>query len=262
MDLNVVIPTTPSKIDWFRKTAQGLFMQDIPIHLIVVVDLKPWDKFDENYYEVADEVIVLEGRSKLKRQHEAINMVLKNLDQDEIVILLDDDYLLGCTDFLERMIAICTPGIIVTPSSFDEVEENALSITRDRLCKDPNNHNIITWFDEDVPRINLSCVAEKRGQHPMCGHPKAFFPRDFFAVGGLKYDEFPHYWWCDTDLFYRMKEAYEFKHLELPCIHVNHPRYNPSLFAKSNAKRFIDKRNENEKIEPKHLEAAERQKSL
>lgn len=262
-----IIPTTMSKLSWLRVTLRGLALQEnVKIEKIrLVVDLKPWDSKtpDEDIRAIIPDIFdidvdFMKPPMKPKRSHQAVNNAISTINEieNQCVMVMDDDYWLRRTDVLEKLMDQSKPGVFVTPASFDEVDVN----NRDYCLDEPISKNMkIYYFDREVQSTKVFCDLSKRGQHPMCGHPKVFFTDDFMKEKGFDVPHFQHYWWCDTDMYYRLKKHFEFIQVPVETWHMNHPRYHPQMFQKPNARRFLEKHQAVGEIAEPHLDALNNQ---
>jgi hypothetical protein len=263
-----IIPTTLSKLKWLRITLRGLYFQkDVRIEKIhIVVDLKIWDS--KTPVEDVEKIIpggfkfqvdILNPPIKTKRSHQAVNKAIKSINEsgNKRVLVMDDDYWFRRTDDLAKLIEKSMPGVFVTPCAFDEVSIDEKS---NWLQEPVVERGIIRYFANTDPKTKrIVCDMSERGQHPMCGHPKVFFTEDFMTENGFDVPSFQHYWWCDTDMYYRLKKRFEFVHVPIETWHMDHPRYHPQMFQKPNARRFLERHQAIGEILGPHLEAANNQ---
>lgn len=265
--MRVIIPTTNGKAEWLKRTLVGLSLQEnVEIEsVLLVVDQKPWDKEDVISKEggivptnMPVDIQVLRPPMKIKRQHQGVNKAMEriHLEGNQRVLLMDDDYWLRTRDLLAQMLERSEEGVFVTPESFDEADESG----KEHWLPEPIvEGDEIRYFAQEIPSKRIVCDLSERGQNPMCGHPKVFFTGDFMAEGGFDVPAFQHYWWCDTDMYYRLKKRFRFVHVPVPAWHMNHPRYHPQMFQKPNARRFLERHQAIGEIAEPHLEAANNQ---
>ena len=263
-----IIPTTLSKLEWLRVTLRGLKLQEgVQIEKVyLVVDLKSWDSKTpvRDVQEILPEglnigVEILRPPIKTKRSHQAVNKAIKAINDlgNERVLVMDDDYWFRRTDDLARLLEHSRPRVFVTPQAFDEVSLEE----KDHWLPEPTAEGIeIRYFTHANPDAKrVVCDLSERGQHPMCGHPKVFFTEDFMAEKGFDVPAFQHYWWCDTDMYYRLKKRFEFVQVPIETWHMDHPRYHSQMFQKPNARRFLERHQAIGEIAGPHLEAANNQ---
>lgn len=267
-----IIPTTMDKLPWLKITLQSLALQEgVEIgKVILAFDLKPWDSktpakdiktiiaTSENVrFEV--EVDIMRPPMKTKRSHQVVNKSIQALNEhgNQRVLVMDDDYWFKTRTGLAELLKHSTNGVFVTPAFFDEVEvEEKKNWLPDPVLEDKE----IRYFSHTNPKTyRVACDLSERGQHPMCGHPKIFFTKDFMLEGGFDVLGFQHYWWCDTDLYYRLKKHFEFIQTPVETWHMNHPRYNPQMFQRPNARRFLQKHQAIGEIAKPHLDALNNQ---
>ena len=265
--MRIIIPSTNGKIEWLGRTLRGLLLQEgVEIDgVLVVVDQKPWDKDGvlaafENVVpaNMPVEIDLLRPPMKPKRSHQAVNQAIAKIHAtgNQRVLVMDDDYWMRTTDVLARLSEHSREGVFVTPDNFDEVDESE----KKHWLPNPIAEGIeIRYFSQAILTKRIVCDLSERGQHPMCGHPKMFFTGDFLAEEGYDVPAFQHNWWCDTDMYYRLKRRFQFVQVPVSTWHMNHPRYHPQMFQKPNARRFLERHQAIGEIAEPHLEAAHNQ---
>jgi hypothetical protein len=263
----IVIPTTTEKFPWLKTTLRGLALQEGVLikRVVLVVDLKPWDSKDsiKGIEEIthADEDIafevdvdVMRPPMKPKRSHQAVNKAIGSLGKEgnQQILVMDDDYWFKTRSGLAELAKHSTNGVFVSPAFFDEVyvEEK-----ENWLPKPVLEEGNIRYFHGNPRSDRIVCDLSERGQHPMCGHPKIFFIEDFMCEKGFDTTNFQHYWWCDTDMYYRLKKRFDFVQVPVETWHMNHPRYHPQMFQKPNAARFLEQHRAIGEISKTHLDA-------
>jgi len=265
--MRVIIPSTSSKTEWLKRTLRGLLLQSgVEIDsVLLVIDQKPWDKsgiLEAIKGVLSDglrvEIDLLHPPMKPKRSHHAVNQAIAKIHKDgnQRVLVMDDDYWMRTPGVLAKLVDQSREGIFVTPDCFDEADESGKEYWLPEPIAEGNE---IRYFSQEVLSKRVVCDLSERGQHPMCGHPKIFFTGDFLAEKGYDVPAFQHYWWCDTDMYYRLKKRFQFIQVPVSTWHMNHPRYNPQMFQKPNARRFLERHQAIGEIAEPHLEAANNQ---
>jgi hypothetical protein len=258
-----IIPTIYDKIPWLARTLKGIALQTAkPDRVEVMVDVKPWDPqvwapgLDDDSFKA----IVPDGLDvhfsmvgpplETKRQHAMINDAVQATDADTIIIM-DDDYWMTEVDCFAKLVAEVTDGRIAIPESILEVTQSSVGswLAQPLIHKD----GTIRYFSRVPEAAIVQTCHSRRGQNVMCGHPKIMSRNDFIAVGGFDTKSFRHYWWCDTDMYYRLRQRAAFVVKPMMIYHVDHGRRSPKMFEKENAMAFLAKHGRTA-IDPRHME--------
>ena len=227
-----VITTTLSRYDIVKITLEGLLSQSSPpTSILVNVDVKPGSMAWPNV-PVADvriQYMFNRSSSLLKRQHELSDQALCMLPEETVVLLMDDDYTSPSTNAMSHLLSFQAQG-------FDFVFPERVSLSESRI---------------------INVIGDECGHHPWCGHPKIFTIKTYLSLGGLDWPSFPHYGWCDTDIWYKFKKA-GLKFHAVSCElspwtttqDVQKPAY--SAFLERNAVEFRLRWGNSDQMEPIH----------
>lgn len=209
----LIIPTTPAKYDYLRKTLDCLLEQYAkPSRIFVLVDVKSWDR-QWFFPSSTANVLYFMGGTDLKRQHEMVTrFICDQMDPEKIILLMDDDYTTVNRDAVRLMAETIEACDLVVPSHVT-VRPSGEKM---RVFDDPSGHN------------------------PWSGHPKIFRAKLFQGLGGFRWQTYPHYGWCDTDLWMRFKDAaYNATGIDNPWETVEHARPDRETFCSDNAATFV-----------------------
>lgn len=237
-----VIPTALPKEDWLNRTIFGLMHQTCPPSKIFVgYDIKPHDDFFLPLQEYSEIVVTKQYKfdNEWKHQHEIVNRMVEELtDPEDIVLIMDDDYWIQDVRGMENLLDAYQSESLAFVTHYQSVDGYMPSVS-------PwvSGDHIFYFNDPKDRNWNESSTLEKDCYHiPLCGHPKVIMSKDFMSVGGFDYLKYRHYWYCDVDLYLKIKA--QFKIIEVDTrgtsqpIHLNHPRHKVFTFTAENYRIF------------------------
>lgn len=207
-----------------------------PEEILIGIDRKPWDfgnKIDLPPSCTAKEFLPPKA---FKRQHEIVNTLVGNLSGP--VVIMDDDYWFMSTRCMSKMLELFCEKSMVVPRT-------ALHADTGTLFDEPVVEGQTIAYGSQLDGRTLTVVDDGHGHNPFAGHPKLILAEDFNTLGGFDFKSFPHYWWCDTDIWYRSRSVINVVEADIPVVHFHHPRYKQEMFQQQNSRTFLMRHKDN-----------------
>jgi hypothetical protein len=154
------------------------------------------------------------------------------------IVIMDDDYWLMSTQCMTQALELLREKSMVIPHMVFHAD-NGFPFSNPVI----DGQTIV--YGSQFSGRNLETIDDGHGHNPFAGHPKLMLAEDFNELGGFDFKSFPHYWWCDTDLWYRSRNVIDIVEVDIPVMHFRHPKYKNEMFQQQNSRTFLERHKDN-----------------
>lgn len=250
-NVSVVITTIAEKTSWLETVLESVERQtERPFEAVVLVDTKqtqePLARPRPRSFPVR--VCVPWSVSQEKRQHALVNEGVSLTDaRTSYVMVLDDDFAFLDGKSFADLLSLSGEKVVAVPEKFFEIDlEKSGARSEEKCLRGPLADGIeelrrtrggldsTVWSGFYEPHYGCLFEKNKRGRELSCvnyhnfwcGHPKIISKESFWRVGGLSFAEYPHYWYCDSDMALKLLQSgVEVVVAKgLTVAHLSHPR--------------------------------------